>query len=83
MTTIDVIAQRGGSVLIRVDSDRCRILDRRHGRLFPPQSIDSALARGYWKPFQGDVDEVAGELAVARDMSSDAPSPGLFEAAGL
>jgi hypothetical protein len=81
MTRIEVIAQRGASVLIRVDADHGRILDRRHGRLFPPQSIDSALARGYWEPFRGDIDEVAGELAVARDMSEDAPSPGLFQTA--
>jgi hypothetical protein len=80
VTPIDVIAQRGASVLIRVDADRGRILDRRHGRLFPPQSIDSALARGYWQPFRGEADEIAGELAVARDMSADAPSPGLFQA---
>ena len=63
MTTIDVIAQRGSSALIRVDADQGRILDRRHGRLFPAQTIDSALARGYWKPFEGDTAEVAGRAS--------------------
>jgi hypothetical protein len=80
MTRVEVIAQRGASVLIRVDAESGRILDRRHQRLFPAQSIDSALARGYWVPFQGDEDEVASELAVAEDMAADAPSPGLFQA---
>ena len=81
MKRIEVIAQRGASVLVRVDAEQGRIFDRRHGRLFPAQSIDSALARGYWKPFDGEVDRIATELATAEDKSSDAPSPSLFHAA--
>jgi hypothetical protein len=81
MTQIEIIAQRGASVLIRVDESCGRIFDRRHQRLFPPQSIDSALARAYWHPFNGNVADVASELATAQDMAADAPSPGLFPSA--
>lgn len=78
MNEPEVIAQRGASVLIRVDETRGRILDRRHGRLFPQQSIESALARGYWETFTGDPAEIADALTVAREITSTAETPGLL-----
>jgi hypothetical protein len=70
VSQIEVIAQRGAAVLIRVDEQNGRILDCRHRRLFPAQSIESALARGYWVPFSGDPTEISELLAVATEMSS-------------
>jgi hypothetical protein len=37
MIDLEVIAQRGASVLIRVDEGTARIFDTRHLRLFPAQ----------------------------------------------
>jgi hypothetical protein len=77
MTKTEVIAQRGASVLVRSDDDRARILDMRHGRLFPAQSIESALARGYWEEFTGDIRDVESALAAAEEITADPPSQSL------
>ncbi len=81
MSQLDVIATRGAAVLIRVDRDHGRILDRRHGRLFPPQTLDSALARGQWKAFTGDTAEISQALATATEVTTDAQTPGLLSPA--
>jgi hypothetical protein len=73
-----IVAQRGASVLINVGDGRGRILDRRHGRLYEPQAIDSALARGYWEPFCGSVKEIQRDLTVAEEVRDDANAPGLL-----
>ena len=69
MATLKVIARRGASLLLKDGAGRSRILDTRHGRLFLSQSTDSALARGYWEDFGGDVGEVEAILATAVDYS--------------
>ena len=69
MAPLKVIARRGASLLLEDGAGRSRILDTRHGRLFPSQSTDSALARGYWEDFGGDVGEVEAILATAVDYS--------------
>ena len=69
MAPLKVIAQRGASLLLEDGAGRSRILDTRHGRLFPSQPTDSALARGYWEDFGGDVGEVKTILATAVDYS--------------
>jgi hypothetical protein len=78
MTDVDVIGQRGASLLIRVDADTGRIFDRRHRRLFPPQSIESALARGYWERFTGDVRSVADELSRAQEVEGVHETPNVL-----
>jgi hypothetical protein len=71
MSELVVIAERGASVLIRVDENTGQILDRRHGRLFPPQGIESALARGYWRPFAGDPQEIEQALTRAEKIMAN------------
>jgi len=68
---LDIIAQRGAALLIRVDAETARILDCRHERLFPAQRIETALARGYWKPFRGDLTNVAEVLSRAQHVGDE------------
>ena len=73
MKGFEAIAQRGASVLVRVDAENAQILDMRHERLFPPQSIEAALARGYWKEFDGDAAHVEAVFRSA-ELVSDPPT---------
>jgi hypothetical protein len=81
---IRVVAQRGESFLLEIGEGRGRVLDLRHGRLFPPMAIDSILARGYWQPFSGNPDAILARLEDVEDVvaagegqqtMSFAPSP--------
>lgn len=53
-----VIATRGpGMYLIRNDDGSGQIADTERGILFPPQSVASIAARGYWEEVpEGSVD---------------------------
>jgi hypothetical protein len=69
---VKVIAKSASAFLIEFEGGYGRVLDLEQERLFPPNSIDSILARGYWEPFTGDPSPVldrVGELS-----AGDAPS---------
>jgi len=75
---VDVIAQRGASLLIRVSDTHARILDTRYHRYFPETNIDSALARGWWEPYTGDLATVEAEIAQAEDIQPPYKTPIIY-----
>jgi hypothetical protein len=58
-----VIAKSGSAFLIQFEDGSGRVLDLDQDRLFPPNSVDSILARGYWEPFTGDPAPVLDQIA--------------------
>lgn len=64
---IEVIAQRGSFVILRHDRETGRVLDLRTERLFAPVPLLSLMARGYWSPFEGRIEEVADILNRSHD----------------
>lgn len=61
---MNVVARRGQyAFLLEIEDGRGAILDLTHEpTLFPPVSIDAALARGYWVEPEGDLSAIV-ELA--------------------
>lgn len=73
-----VIAKSANAFLIEFEDGSGRVLDLDQGRLFPPNSVDSILARGYWEPFNGDPRPVLdrlGELEDGDGISGSGSSP--------
>lgn len=83
MSHVEVIAQSGARLLVRVDAHHARILDCRHARLYPQQRTESLLARGHWKPFTGDLGEVSQALSTATEVAGNTAVPGLLTPAAF
>ena len=64
---LEVIAQRGSFVILRHDHDTGRVLDMRTERLFAPMPMASLMARGYWGPFTGRIEDVSDILVRSHD----------------
>jgi hypothetical protein len=77
---VKVIAKSASAFLIEIEDGYGRVLDLEQDRLFPPNSVDAILARGYWEPFTGDPSpllERAGQLQAGESFS-----PGLGQSSG-
>jgi hypothetical protein len=55
-----IIARRDPNVLlVQVGQKQARVLDRRRKRYYPPDNLQSILARGYWMRYDGSAAELA------------------------
>jgi hypothetical protein len=69
---VKVLAKSASAFLIEFEDGYGRVLDLEQGRLFPPNSVDSILARGYWEPFNGDPSSILDRVGELKD---DDPAP--------
>lgn len=67
-----VIAKSASAFLIEFEDGYGRVLDLEQERLFPPNSVDSILARGYWEPFTGDPSPILDRVG---ELKNGDPAP--------
>lgn len=67
---MNVIAQDGKWYLVDVGAGLGRVLDLEFDRFFPTGSLASLVAKGTWRPFEGDEGAVLARIHAAEDLDT-------------